>query len=197
MFFKLPQEVLGLIYQFDNTYHVPFKVALFDIPDQIIHFKKKGAYRKRNYVIAAIREMDTINNIFFNIGYFRFIYDFTTLILMKPRSPRFIYNNLTISEAREEGIDTRLRYWEWWILLNRHVYISCTYREDSSVIFEIYNTKHMTTTQREIDETVAIELYEQMAIEINKLTFETKDNFPFQLPNRRAVISDTDFYYYV
>jgi hypothetical protein len=197
MFFKFPQEVLGLIYQFDTTYHARFKDALFDIPDQIIHFKKKSKYRKRNYVLAAIRELSTINHIFFNIGTFRVFYDFTTLIFIKPLVSRFIYNNLTISEARDEGIDTRLRYWEWWILLNKHLYISCTYRPDSSIIFEIYNTKNMTTIQHEIDEAIAIELYQQMAIEINKLTFEAKDNFPFLLPNRTALISNTDFYYYI
>ena len=55
----------------------------------------------------------------------------------------------------------------------------------------------MTIVQHEINEDIAIELYNQMAIEISKLTFETKDNFPFQIPNRNAIISDTDFYYYV
>ena len=197
MFFKLSQEVIGLIYQFDSTYHVIFKKALFDIPDQIMHFKKKARYRKSNHIIASIREMSTFNHIFFNIGSFRMFYDFTTLIYMQPNSERFIHQNMTVLEAREENVDTRLRYWEWWILLNRNLYISCSYRQDSNILFEIYNVSNMTIVQHEINEDIAIELYNQMAIEISKLTFETKDNFPFQIPNRNAIISDTDFYYYV
>ena len=53
---------------------------------------------------------------------------------------RFIYNNCSIIEARKDGIDTRLRKWEWWITLyynNTTTILSCNYQQMHGIYIEL------------------------------------------------------------
>ena len=133
----MPREVLRNIYSFDPTFHILYKEALKEIPDQIIYNNQKYSQFYSHSNSIHIRAFNVVNNLYISLKNFKFFYDFYSLVYIKPKSKYFIYNNCNLEEARQQDIDTRIKYWEWWLYLNQIIYISCSYKQDVGIIFEI------------------------------------------------------------
>ena len=195
----MPREVLRNIYSFDPTFHVLYKEALKEIPDQIIYNNQKySQFYNQFYNHSScihIRTFNVVNNLYISLKNFKFFYDFYSLVYIKPKSTYFTYNNCTLEEARQQDIDTRIKHWEWWLYLDQIIYISCSYKQDVGIIFEISNLPNQQTTHYSISKKEALELYKYLKHEMSKFNFNKIEKLSFSIPNRLAVIPECNYHY--
>ena len=114
--------------------------------------------------------MDTISGpvpyIYLAFKDFSFFGNFTKMeFINTDNQHRFIYNNSSILEARKDGIDTRLRKWEWWITLyynNSTTILSCNYQQMHGIYIELTLENTQTSTSKRITENDAIAIYNEI-----------------------------------
>lgn len=164
----LPNEIWGIIFEYDPTYKHLFHRCIDEIPD--IHLAKSHKYIYETMFIRNINRisfhLDTLSGtvpyISLIIQDFTYFGNFNILqYINTDNNDRFIYNNSNVYEARKDGIDTRLRRWEWWINLiynNTTTTISCSYHQIHGIMLEILFQETQTTMSKQITENEAIHL---------------------------------------
>ena len=167
--FQLPMEILQRIFEFDSTYHQFYQLCLDEIPDEAI-----AQEHKRHYLDLQTKErreirfyIDTLSGdqSYLYIGYFGFSYfgNFTHLTYVSTEGvKRFMYDNQTVEDSREDGIDTRLRDWEWWITLSfdnnpdratpEPVCVSCEYHQIHGCMLQVYSINSKSAISYPIQE---------------------------------------------
>ena len=177
---NLPVEVWRNIFEFDPTYHEHFRTCLMEVPDECIYRQHRSGRAGSNGISSAkIESSDCIPEFtlwlqaaetpYLDIRLDRmlFIYEFTTLDLITTHGvSRFVYNHQTVEDARQDGIDTRLRKWEWWMRIytgsegSAPTWISCSYHQSHGWLFEIRTGNDFT--HAEVSERKARQLYKIM-----------------------------------
>lgn len=154
----LPTEIWRIIFEYDSTYRDAFTDCLDEVPDEYIYrtqSRKRFQDGKQSDFGIPIKKYIDFNLWFYagdspyidiRLERLLFICDFTKLSLITPCGvPRFIYNNSGTETARQDGIDTRLRTWEWWIRLDENseniphsviTWVSCSYHQIHGYLFE-------------------------------------------------------------
>ena len=207
----LPSDIWTRIFEYDPTYKDIFRKCLDEIPDiQIAKMHKYHYTTSMNIMNNRYSfNMDTISGpvpyIYLAFKDFSFFGNFTKMEFVNTdNQDRFIYNNSSIIEARKDGIDTRLRKWEWWITLyynNTTTILSCNYQQMHGIYIELTLDNTQTTTSKRITENDAIIIYNEIkdtllnSSEYKHVTTQYKD-FPVYhsqgiIPN--ATIRTYDF----
>tara|TARA_B100001059_G_scaffold236803_1_gene290601 strand:- start:4391 stop:5035 length:645 start_codon:yes stop_codon:yes gene_type:complete len=167
-----PNEIWCRIFEYDPTYKHLFRKCLDEIPDIQIAKANKYHYNdslKRNNNRRTFH-LDSISGpvpyIYLSFQEFSFFGNFTKMdFINTDNQDRFIYNNGSITDARKDGIDTRLRPWEWWIKLyynNSTTLLSCNYQQMHGVYIEIKFEHTQTSLSKMITEPNAIALYKEI-----------------------------------
>jgi hypothetical protein len=151
----LPVEIWRTIFEYDSTYRDIFADCLDEVPDEYIFRtqcrRRFQDGRQSDFGVPIKKYIDFTLWLYagdspyidIRLGSTLFIYEFTTLSLITPgRTHRFIYENSDTETARQDGIDTRLRPWEWWIRFDRDdrhstvTWVSCSYHQIHGYLFE-------------------------------------------------------------
>ena len=105
-----------------------------------------------------------------------FIYDFNKLSLITPDGVhRFLYENSDVENARQDGVDTRLRAWEWWMQVDSEennqqsaiTSLSCSYHQIHGYLFETRSKNGFI--HFEVTEQTAKQLYKAMTLSFSNL----------------------------
>ena len=168
----LPADIWCRIFEYDPTYKHLFRKCLDEIPDiQIakahkLHYTSSMNIMNNRYSF----NMDTISGpvpyIYLAFKDFSFFGNFTKMeFINTDNQDRFIYNNSSIVKARLDGIDTRLRKWEWWITLyynNTTTILSCNYQQMHGIYIELTLDNTQTKSSKIITENDAIAVYKEI-----------------------------------
>ena len=207
----LPADIWTRIFEYDPTYKHLFRKCLDEIPDIQIAKANKYHYTESFKRIKNRRSfhLDSISGpvpyIYLSYQDFSFFGNFTIMdFINTDNKERFIYNNGSVIDARKDGIDTRLRPWEWWITLqynNSTTLLSCSYQQMHGIYIELKFDHTQTTITKQITEFDAIALYKEIkdtilhTSEYKHTTIQYKDYPIFhsqgKIPN--AVIRTFDF----
>ena len=221
----LPTDIWRRIFEYDPTYKDLFRKCIDEIPDIQIEKTHKSHYSTSMNIMnnRFSFNMDTISGplpyIYLAFKDFSFFGNFTKMEFVNTDNQhRFIYNNSrrlydprinsSIVKARLDGIDTRLRKWEWWITLyynNTTTILSCNYQQMHGIYIELTLDNTQTRTSKRITENDAIIIYNEIkdtllnSSEYKHVTTQYKD-FPIYhqqgiIPN--ATIRTYDFSSYL
>jgi len=212
----LPADIWTHIFEYDPTYRHLFRKCVDEIPDIQIAKAHRSHY---NEMISLMKNrmsfnIDTISGpvpyIYLSFQDFSFFGNFTKMdFINTDNKERFIYNNSSIIDARNDGIDTRLRPWEWWIVLyynNVTTVLSCNYQQMHGIYIEVKFEHTQTTLSKMITENDAINLYKEIkdsmfhgSLSVNNTIIHYKDfpvcNSQGTIPN--ATIRTHDFSSYL
>lgn len=168
----LPQVIWKLIFEFDPTYKNILCQCIDEIPDTRIAKTHKEYYNSYHNACSdrVSFHIDTLSGscpyISLAVQDLLFFGNCTTLQFIHANNqPRSIYNNNSVYHARLDGIDTRLRPWEWWITLeynNTITLISCAYHQIHGILIEIEFKPCQNTITKQINEQTAIRLFKQV-----------------------------------
>ena len=213
----LPTEIWKIIFEYDSTYRDVFSDCLDEVPDEYIyrtHCRQRHECKNTDnalqlgtpikiYIDFSLW-LDAGASPYIDIRLERmlFICDFTKLSLITPSGVhRFIYENSDVENARQDGIDTRLRTWEWWIQVDNSdennqnsifTWVSCSYHQIHGYLFETRVGNGFT--HLDITEQAAKRLYKSMTSHLsnfsNNLVNDYHDNFTMpgtvcSIPNAR------------
>ena len=210
----LPTEIWKIIFEYDSTYRVIFSKCLDEVPDEYIyrtHCRQRHQSENSMEMGLPIKKyidfslwLDAGDSPYLDIRleHMLFICDFTKLSLITPSgSHRFIYEQNDVENARQDGIDTRLRTWEWWIQVDNSdvntqhsafTWVSCSYHQIHGYLFETRlgnGFTHLEITKQE-----AKRLYKSMISHLsnfaNHLVSDYHDSFTMpgtvcSIPNAR------------
>ena len=214
---KLPVELWRIIFEYDSTYRNILTTCLDEVPDEYI-FRTQCRKRFQNakqgdFGIPIKKYIDFTLWVYagdspyidIRIERMLFICDFTKLSLITASGVnRFIYENGDIETARQDGIDTRLRRWEWWIRIDGReqpsetTWISCSYHQIHGCLFE--TRLGCSFTHFEISELDAWRLYNALTSNfytfVNHLVDDYRDTLVIPgtvctIPNARFRVYDT------
>ena len=129
----LPIDILGKIYEFDPTYRIILNNSLGEIEDEVINRSLKK-FVNVNIVDVYIRFLGTINNINIRMNHFNYSQNFTKMKYVIFLEDRFIYCNKSLHEARKMNIDTRIKFYEWYLVLDNIHFISCINRKSQILL---------------------------------------------------------------
>ena len=163
----LPDEIWSRIFEYDPTYKNLFHKCLHEIPDIKIAKAHKQYYEKLLQQSNLSFNIDTISSscpyLSITVGDFTFFGNFTTVqFINTDHNKRSIYDNDSVINARNDGIDTRLRPWEWWLHLNYNnttTILSCSYQQVHGVLLEIISMENQNSMTKQITESTAKQLY--------------------------------------
>ena len=108
----LPDEIWSRIFEYDPTYKNLFHKCLHEIPDIKIAKLHKQYYDKLLQQSNVSFNIDTISSscpyLSITVGDFTFFGNFTNVqFINTDHNKRSIYNNDSVTNARNDGIDTR------------------------------------------------------------------------------------------
>lgn len=163
----LPDEIWSRIFEYDPTYKNLFHQCLYEIPDTKIAKVHKQYYDKLLQQNNLSFNIDTISSscpyLSISVGDFTFFGNFTNVqFINTDHNKRCIYDNDSVINARNDGIDTRLRPWEWWLHLNYNnttTILSCSYQQVHGVLLEIISMENQNSMTKQITESTAKQLY--------------------------------------
>ena len=151
---KLPIEVQRKIFEYDSTFSVLYCECVKEIPDVFIAKEHERSYLglfnniENNSVIHFDIDAMSHSKPYLYLKYmgFSYIAHFNSITYITTEGvKRFIYeDNSTIEQVRLEGIDTRLRPWEWWMILTSYdnkdsVCLSCDYHQIHGYMIQVNN----------------------------------------------------------
>ena len=162
-----PNEIWSRIFEYDPTYKHLFHQCLDEIPDIKIAKNHKHFYDSLLVNNRISFDIDTISGscpyLCIAVDEFTFFGNFTSVdFINTEHNKRSIYDNDSVINARKDGIDTRLRPWEWWLHLyynNTTTILSCSYQQIHGVLLEILYMENQNTMTKQISESTAKQLY--------------------------------------
>jgi len=214
--YQLPIDIQRKIFEFDSTYRIDYNQCMDEIPDEKIARSHKEYYNSRSPYVAhnplICFEIDTFSGDipYLYLAYYGFNYygNFNKITYITTEGvKRFIYREIynSIELARMDGIDSRLRNWEWWIILEtdnneEKICLSCEYHQVHGRLLQLYfmNTKSSLTVPIDekdvkiLNRTIRQELLNSSIS--SHFTYDFKD---FQLNGRECIIPNALHRYYV
>jgi len=129
----LPTDILAKIYEFDPTYRFILKSSIDEIEDEVIERSMKLPIYI-NIVDVYMRFLGTVNSINIRIKNFNYSQNFSKMKYIIFLEERFIFCNKSLKEARKMKIDTRIKCYEWYLVLDDKHFISCVKRKSQILL---------------------------------------------------------------